>query len=81
MDEVYRKSEGTVCDILMSCVHNTREIRSTALTLYQQMDSMLECCECSEVEVALIDRFIKGKKKSFHACTFPHLQLICLNTV
>jgi len=25
------------------------------------MDSMLECCECDEVEVALIDRFKKAE--------------------
>jgi hypothetical protein len=81
MDEVYRNSEGIVCDILMPCVQNTKEIRSTAFSLYQQMDSVLECCGCDEVEVALIDRFKKKKTKKSGLCTFPHLQLICLNTV
>jgi len=61
MDQVYGNSEGTVCDILMPCVPSTREITNTAFTLYQQMDLMLEFCECDEVEVALIDRFKKAE--------------------
>jgi hypothetical protein len=43
----------------MTCLQNTREIRSTAFAFYQQMDSMLECCECDAGEVDLIERLKK----------------------
>jgi hypothetical protein len=72
MDEIYRNSEGIVCDILMHRVQNTGEISNTAYALYQQIDWMLECCECDGVEVALIDRFKNAKNviSCMHFSTF-----------